>query len=298
MNAMDFNKAELAAGRLTAAHITVLVREFQKAKGFTGSALDGKAGVDTRTEIEKLLDTTPAPSSPPTDGRTPCGAAEALQRALSIVEQGGMYVYGTGDYKPKNGVDLPWTPKDKKTGSDCAGFAICWAYKLKRNRPGFNKGSWATVADDINCNSAIEDAQHKKELFRLVGDDEKPELGDLVVWPTFTPKGATKEHIGHVGMVMGIDRVNWSPGWRAWDELDIVDCHGPTGRVPGILTGTGAKWAAHDKKFKSEPAKHQCVLLRVNAVRGPSRSPKPTKAPTKAPTKGPAKKPKKPKKSR
>jgi murein DD-endopeptidase MepM/ murein hydrolase activator NlpD len=55
MKADDFNKAELVAGRLTTAHITLLVQHFQKSIGFVGAALDGKAGPVTRGELDKLL---------------------------------------------------------------------------------------------------------------------------------------------------------------------------------------------------------------------------------------------------
>src|SRR5262245_49816365 len=52
--------------------------------------------------------------------------------------------------------------------SDCAGFAICRCYGLRRHRPGFNRGAWSSVEDDLNCNSAIEDADHHRELFVCV----------------------------------------------------------------------------------------------------------------------------------
>jgi murein DD-endopeptidase MepM/ murein hydrolase activator NlpD len=68
MNADEYNKAELVAGRLTLAHITVLVRKFQEACGFRGTvgprALDGKAGPNTQRELDKLLQTTdPVPKT-------------------------------------------------------------------------------------------------------------------------------------------------------------------------------------------------------------------------------------------
>ncbi len=96
----------------------------------------------------------------------PCSPAEAIQRALSIVGHGGQYWLGTGDWKP-NATDVPWTTNNGGTGSDCAGFAISWCYKLTRHRPGFNVGSWSSCSDDLNCNSAIEDAEHAGELFEI-----------------------------------------------------------------------------------------------------------------------------------
>src|SRR5262245_29590135 len=64
MDADDFNRAELDAGRLTITHVTTLVREFQRAHGFAGTsgpqALDGKAGAGTRSELDKLAPKLPA----------------------------------------------------------------------------------------------------------------------------------------------------------------------------------------------------------------------------------------------
>jgi murein DD-endopeptidase MepM/ murein hydrolase activator NlpD len=58
--AESFNKAEFEAGRLTMPHITKLALEFQKAHGL---AFDGKAGKNTRAELDKL---TPSPVVTPT----------------------------------------------------------------------------------------------------------------------------------------------------------------------------------------------------------------------------------------
>jgi hypothetical protein len=71
-----------------------------------------------------------------------CSAADAVGRAGRLVSsRTGQYVLGTGDYRPTTTSDTPWTVNAGLTGSDCAGFAICWAWKLVRHRPGFNKGS-------------------------------------------------------------------------------------------------------------------------------------------------------------
>src|ERR1700678_4053031 len=96
--------------------------------------------------------------------------AEALQRAQSLVNQ-GEYILGTGDYRPRqdangNSLDLPYTQHNGSgpSGADCAGFAVCWCYKVVRHQPGFNHGSWATISDDINVDSVIEDAHHTQEM--------------------------------------------------------------------------------------------------------------------------------------
>lgn len=73
MNADDFNKQEFTSGRLTPAHLTALVREFQRDQGFSGNtgprALDGKAGKGTRDAIDALVKsrtqvTAPLPVTP------------------------------------------------------------------------------------------------------------------------------------------------------------------------------------------------------------------------------------------
>jgi hypothetical protein len=174
------------------------------------------------------------------DGRTPCSASEAVIRALSLVGNGGQYILGTGDYLGEG--KPPWTYRDKMLGSDCAGFAICWAYKLKRHRPGFNRGKWSTVSDDINCNSALEDAQHKQELFVLA---DRPEPGVLLVYPTFTVSG--KRFIGHVGIVTGLSRVaEWDPLRPQYELLDVAQCRGPNERKPAVVKTDGSLWSHHD----------------------------------------------------
>src|SRR6266404_8046742 len=104
-----------------------------------------------------------------------CTAKEAVARGQAIVKAGGgQYGLGSGNYHPvpyalpmTNG-DVPWTnspdPLHPGPASDCAGFAICYAWKIVRHRPGFNAGFWASVEDDVNVNSAIEDGRHKREL--------------------------------------------------------------------------------------------------------------------------------------
>lgn len=199
-----------------------------------------------------------------------CNAWEAVQRAQSIVGKGGQYILGTGDYKPKDihGVvtDLPWTNYWKRTspwfnipGSDCAGFAICWAWKLQRHRPGFNHGAWATVSDDINCNSAMEDGLHKQELFTTLAEGSHILPGDLLLYPTFSipVDGKSKEFIGHVGMVELIP-----PDFKygEWSKLTIIQCHGPNGRGPAVVRTNGGTWTKHDSLW-SKP-EHRTRVVR------------------------------------
>lgn len=190
-----------------------------------------------------------------------CGAAEAVARAQRIskdstLDPGPVYWLGSGDYAPfytEHGglVDFPWTSNEaaEKAGyhrvSDCAGFAICWCWKLRRHRPGFNKGPWASVEDDINVNSAMEDAVHHQELFEEV----HPSLvrpGDLLCYPTIKLKGFKQPFIGHVSIVLDI-----SPKYvaGAYSKLLVAHCHGPNGRRPAVTQNMGLHWEERDKQW-------------------------------------------------
>ena len=191
----------------------------------------------------------------------PCLAATAAERAKSLAGKGGQYVLGTGDYlgddKP------PWTVRAGMSGSDCAGFALSWCYKLPRHRPGYNRGSWSTVSDDINCNSAIEDAEHTRDLFELVNG--VPRVGDLLTYPTFTllaPDGTHKQFIGHVGIIIGMANVlEWDPAEPQYELLEVAQCKGPNGRSPAVVVTDGSVWAHHDTIWP-RPA-HRTRLLRA-----------------------------------
>lgn len=193
-----------------------------------------------------------------------CWAGTAVDRARSVVGVGGQYILGTGDYHPKKvgsaDVDLPWTVRDGQEGSDCAGFAICWAWKLVRHRPGFNAGPWASVSDDINCNSALEDGLHKQELFTTLSAGACAQPGDLLLYPTIRLKDADgKLHvfIGHVGLV---EYVPTDFKYGDWRRLGIIQCHGPNGYIPGVVRTDGSIWAHHDTKW-SKP-EHTTHLVR------------------------------------
>lgn len=172
-------------------------------------------------------------------------AAEAVATALSLVGT-GTYWLGTGDYD---------TPKGGR--SDCAGFAINRCYNIRRHRPGFNTGPWATVSSDLNCNSVIEDAQHKQELFVPVTDGIRP--GDLIAYPTFTSQG--KQFIGHIAIVTDL-----RGGYLAksgYKSLTVVQCCGPNGHTPGIIQTTGQHWDFHDSQWPLP--QHRTQVLRVKA---------------------------------
>jgi len=195
----------------------------------------------------------------------PCNAAEAITRARSLVGRGGQYVLGTGDYRPSREqgryVDLPWTTRDGLTGSDCAGFAISWCYKLPRHRLGFNAGAWASVSDDLNCNSIDEDADHEQDLGeRLV----RPELGALLLYPTFRLAGYPRPFIGHVAIVVRISRaLEWDVTQPDYSLLDVAQCCGPDERKPAVIATSGRHWNDHDQRWPK--AEHRSRLLRVRA---------------------------------
>ena len=153
-------------------------------------------------------------------------ADRAVAHALAMVGR-GVYQLGTGDLG--SNIDDP---------RDCFGFAVCEAFGIRRHRQGFNVGPWATVADDLNCNSAIEDARHAGELFALTS---RPELGALLTYPTIRLAGHPQPFIGHVGIVVGVSRcLEWDPAHPHYALLDVVQCRGPNGRRPGIVATDGS----------------------------------------------------------
>lgn len=210
-------------------------------------------------------------------GARPCSALEAVDRAKRMVGKGGKYVLGTGDYKPRvvdgNVVDLPFTSRGDDEGSDCAGFAICFCYKLRRHRPGFAAGrvpveyrDQSDVDDDINCNSLIEDALTTQELCYVV-ESGIPQPGDLLVYASLRLElkdGTVFKNIGHVGIVIGNSRIvghAWSWQDPAYRLLDIAQCKGPNGRAPAVVQTDGSLWEKHDEVWP-KPA-HRTIVLRM-----------------------------------
>ena len=131
------------------------------------------------------------------DGDIPCSAEEAVTRMLSIEDNGGQYLLGTGDYSP-TAPGVPWTTRNGEIGSDCAGAAICFAYRLRRHRPGFNHQPQATVSDDLNVDSIVEDSDPRRgghlELGELV---TIPAPGILLITPTIRLPEKNFTMMGH-----------------------------------------------------------------------------------------------------
>jgi hypothetical protein len=191
-------------------------------------------------------------STGPRPART---AARAVAEALSLVGS-GTYKLGALDNDAKHGV------------FDCFSFAVRHCYGLPGHRPGFNRG-WqgdgahpdgASVVDDINSNSAIEDAFHAAELFELVKD--APREGDLLAYPTIRIKNHVGAWIGHVQIAVGVSRVkNWNPARPVFGTIDVVECHGPDGTIRAIRKSTGSVVDVHNAKWPKP--QHRGYLLRV-----------------------------------
>lgn len=174
-------------------------------------------------------------------------AAQAVAQARALVGR-GTYTLGTGDIT-SHGDDQ----------RDCFGFAACEVYGIKRHRPGFNEGPWATVSDDLNSNSAIEDADHRRELFERVFT---PAPGILLAYPTIRIAGHPQPFIGHIGIVVGVSRcLEWDHDHPDYALLDVVQCSGPNGRKPGIRATDGSAWSHHDTMWPKP--EHRTAMLRV-----------------------------------
>lgn len=222
-------------------------------------------------------------------GVNPCTADEAVDRLRSMVGVDMPYRLGSGDYAPRAGaggiIDAPWTAdRFGVVGSDCAG-AICFAYKLRRSRPGFNRnrpgtprpqtlgsiGAPPTVVDDINTNSMIEDAEYTSDLFVPVPIGAPILAGDLLCYPTIQLRddagdwirdasGKPKQWIGHVQMAIEPTRtVSGGP----YADCIIAQCCGGEDRRPAIVTGYAThmdEWAKTWPKFQ-----HTVKVLRVRS---------------------------------
>lgn len=211
----------------------------------------------------------------------PCSPAEAVARALRWVGSPIIYWLSGGDYhaatddpstpapqgaRAPNGVDVSGKPC-----SDCR-YAINHSYKLPAHRPGFNHGAWATVSDDLNYNSAIEDSEHAQDLFVPVTN--APQLGDIVTYPTImlrdhatgdwirNPDGSIKKWIGHGSIVVGVDRAaGFDLSAPKFALLDIVHCHGPAGVGPAITRSDGSVFDIHSERWPL--AEHCSRLIRL-----------------------------------
>lgn len=186
----------------------------------------------------------------------PCPPAEAVERALALLGRTEPYVLGTGDYR---GIGRdPWTTrKDGRTGCDCWGL-IAHAYRLPRHRPGYNKGRWATVSDDMNCDAAIEQAEHITDDAVWAPAGDQPAIGDVLVWPSIRGPDRRRLRIGHVALVVDVP-AEWQP--ERYDWLTVVQCQ--SSREPAIMRGPGSAWRGRETWRGATDTRWRSRLLRV-----------------------------------
>lgn len=197
---------------------------------------------------------------PNTGPRPLYSAAQAVQRAIDRVDT-GVYELGTGDLIIGDDDGRPWALNNTKRKRDCFGFAVCECYGIVRHRPGYNRG-WTdehggpTVVDDLNCNSLREEALHGEELAEIA---LTPAPGLLIMYPTIHLPGVPHPWIGHVKIIVGVDRVtSWAPTRPDWSLLDTIEC---MPHEPAIVRGTGAGMVAHDKLWPLP--QHRTVMVRI-----------------------------------
>ena len=199
------------------------------------------------------------------DGLVPCSPEEAVQRMLELeASRKGCYAWGTGDYDPAHPELLGMTTAHGLTGWDCAGAAVCQAYRLFRHQPGFNRTAYATVEDDINVDSILEDADvelrgGRQDLGELV---TVPAPGILLMTPTIRiPEKAFVEP-GHVRLI--IDASKWNPAAPRWADVVYLECRGPNKRTPGVVRDSGGSVDTHDRLWPK--AMHRAAMVRIRAA--------------------------------
>lgn len=177
--------------------------------------------------------------------------AEAVERARTLLGKGHPYVLGGGNRegptrvakKDQAGKIIGYTVP----GFDCWGFADAWSYDHPRHDPGFNVGPWATVQNDRNCDSAIEDAEHTRQRYAVI---DRPELGCLLVMPSVRdPKTKKRIRIGHVWITSSIASVlEWDPAHPQYQLLETLQCQ--ASKSPAVRLGAGP---LHDgRTFRGE----------------------------------------------
>jgi hypothetical protein len=142
---------------------------------------------------------------------------DAVDRALTLLGSSLPYVLGGGNHLGPTRVKRNGTLSP--LGFDCWGFADSFAFQRPRHHPGFNRGWWATVADDINCDSAIEDAEHRRQIYEVV---TTPRRGDLLVMPSIRVAGK-RVRIGHVWLVAGVP-AEWDLTHPQYELIDVLQC--------------------------------------------------------------------------
>lgn len=201
------------------------------------------------------------------DGLIPCSDVEAVQRMLELeASRKGCYTWGGGHYDPAHPELLGMTSVHDMMGWDCAGAAISYAYRLFRHRGGFNAQPAATVTDDLNVDSILEDSDParggRQELGEIV---TVPAPGVLLLTPTIrlpaTADRAAFVQPGHVRLIL--DATHWTPAAPRWADVTYLECHGPNGHTPGITRATGESVDRHDGLWP-RPF-HRAAMVRIRA---------------------------------
>ncbi|HEY1814921.1 MAG TPA: hypothetical protein VGG74_21385 [Kofleriaceae bacterium] len=195
-------------------------------------------------------------------GLIPCSLELAVQRMLELeASRKGCYSWGAGHWDATHPEQLGMTVGDNGLlGWDCAGAAISYAFMLNRHRPGFNAQPHATITDDLNVDSVIEDADPARggrlELGELV---TIPAPGVLILTPTVRIPAKNFVDPGHVRMVL--DATKWNPAAPRYADLVYLECRGPSGRSPGVVRNTGESVDQWDAVWPT----HKAAMVRVRA---------------------------------
>lgn len=188
---------------------------------------------------------------------------DPVARARSVVGLMMPYELSGGGYNPKRGPgavlvqDLPWSPSDHGiVGCDCSGF-VCYCHRLHRHRVGFNRTPTATVSDDLNTVSMVEDALTARTVFVPViaptlGIAGVPQPGDILVYKTIHLPGHPNPWIGHECIVLEVDP-KFDPHDPDWRLLKVAQCFGPDHREPAVEVTDGTFWRNHDHAWGNEP---------------------------------------------
>ena len=197
------------------------------------------------------------------DGYVPCSPEEAVQRMLELeASRRGQYVWGTGHYDPKHPELLGMTTNNGLEGWDCAGAAISYAYRLDRTRVPFNRQPHATVEDDINVDSILEDADPDRGGQQELGEIVTiPAPGVLLLTPTIRLPEKHFVEPGHVRLIL--DATRWRPEKPRWADVVYLECRGPNGRKPGVVRDTGESVDVHDRLWPKP--QHRAAMVRIRA---------------------------------
>lgn len=207
------------------------------------------------------------------DGVIPCSPEEAVARMVELeASRRGCYRWGAGHYDPARPDLLGMTEVGGVLGWDCAGAAISHAYRLTRHRPGFNRQPHATVEDDINVDSLLEDADPdrggRQELGELVTE---PAPGVLILTPTIRIPERNFVEPGHVRMIVDCSRVHaWVSRLPLFAQVTYLECRGPDGRRPGVVRDSGesvdqhnAKWPVDFRRADGTLARPRAAMVRI-----------------------------------